>query len=128
VSNLKLTLNSDISQGWSYIVDDPETASVSAETGPTSLSEDVVHPMSIIHTAKLPTMDVSLDNALMHFDMNTISPWMNPMEWIKADSSDIIGIINKYSQLVTVDEIDLADVDLHGIIYPVNLGLTVSCI
>jgi hypothetical protein len=106
-----------------------------SKADPTSLAWGlgVVHLIDI-HTAKLPTKDVSLDYALMRIDTNTISPWMNPIEWIRADSNYLHVIVDSLGMLVKSDEIQ--EIGFHKIIiYPVNLGhlqlnvieLTVSC-
>jgi hypothetical protein len=86
----------------------------------------VVNPLSSIHTAKLPTIDVSLDYALTHIDSNTISPWTNPVEWIQADSSYLLTIISRIPMLVESDEIKQlrAGVAHQVMIYPVNSRLS----
>ena len=90
----------------------------------------IVNPLSSIHTAKLPTIDVSLDYALMHIDSNTISPWTNPVEWIQADSSYLLTIISRIPILVESDEIKqlCAGVAHQVMIYPVNLRLSQSLV
>ena len=94
-----------------------------SKTDPTSLAWGlaVVHLLDI-HTAKLPTKDVSLDYALTHIDhkTNTISPWMNPVGWIRADSNYVHVIVDKLGMLVESDEIE--EVVPKVMIYPVNLG------
>jgi hypothetical protein len=90
-----------------------------SKTDPTSLAlgPGVVHLIDI-HTAKLPTKDVCLDYALTHIDTNTISPWINPVEWIRADSNYVHDIVDRLGMLVKSDEIEFPKV----MIYSVNLG------
>jgi hypothetical protein len=92
-----------------------------SKTDPTSLAWGlgVVHLIDI-HTAKLPTKNVSLDYALTHIDhdTNTISPWMNPVEWIRTDSNYVHDIVDRFGMLVKSDEIEFPKV----MIYSVNLG------
>jgi hypothetical protein len=65
----------------------------------------VVHPLPSIHTAKLPTIDLSLDYALMCIGANTITPWTSLAEWIHADSCYLFAVVNGVSMLVLGDKV-----------------------
>jgi hypothetical protein len=85
-------------------MDESELAFKSTETNPIPPPSEVVRPVSIIHTTKMPTTDVVLDVALAHFDTHTISPWTNPVEWIEVESNYVHGIISRLAMLIQIDK------------------------
>ena len=55
---------------------------------------------SIIHTAKLPNMNQTLDTALARLETGLPSPWACPVEWIYLDLSYLRTISNNLALVV----------------------------
>jgi hypothetical protein len=85
----------------------------------TSLPQEVIRPLSqsVIHITKLPTLAVVLDYALIHVATNSISPWMNPSEWVRTDSAYVQDIVSGLAMLVVNDSDE--DEIVQCMIYPV---------
>jgi hypothetical protein len=85
------------------------------------------HTASILHTAKLPNMNQTLDTALASLDINFPSPWARPVEWIYVDLNYLRTIADSLALLVGDPEPMERDRSASifvplNMIYPVNIS------
>jgi hypothetical protein len=71
---------------------------------------------SVLHTTRLPTSKVFLDQA----STTDVSPWEDPVEWVRADSEYVNSIVEEVSELTGNTEIKLASCTEQFIVYPVS--------
>ena len=76
---------------------------------------------SILHTTPLPTARVFLDQALAS-SITHISPWKNPIEWIRAESEYVNYVVEEVANLTGKDEIVLARCADQFIVYHVSFA------
>ena len=74
---------------------------------------------SVLHTTKLPTSNVFLDQALASSIVG-VSPWEKPAEWASADSEYINSIVGEIAELTGNVDIELIGFANRFIIYQVS--------
>jgi hypothetical protein len=76
---------------------------------------------SVLHTTKLPTSNVYLDQALAGSIIG-VSPWERPTEWASADSEYVNSIVGEISELTGNVDVGLIGFANRFIIYQVSNG------
>ena len=72
---------------------------------------------SVLHTTRLPTSKVFLDQALA-VSIPRVSPWEHPAEWARAEAEYVDSIVAEISELTGNAEIGLARcIDLFPVSY-----------
>jgi hypothetical protein len=74
---------------------------------------------SILHTTQLPTIKIYLNQALAG-SITDISPWKNPVEWIRANHEYISSVVKDVAKLAGYNENELTSCIDQSIVYPVS--------
>ena len=78
--------------------------------------------MSLVHTVKLPVLNVCLDDALINFKA-VVSPWKYPTEWLRANADNVNYIIQDITALTNSAGVEWQTTfSVQDIIYPVRVA------
>ena len=90
-------------------------------------TEFVPATTSILHTTQLPTAKIFLDEGLAS-SIVKVSPWQNPLEWIRLDSDYVNYMVEEVANLTGNEEIVLAKCADQFIAYHVSFDdLNTTC-
>jgi hypothetical protein len=95
----------------------PGSITTASSLTPTNYSSPL--PLSIIHSNKLPNLNIILDDALAEFETN-ISPWKTPSEYIDAEANRVNTVVQEIRLLTRRDEMEHASFIGQPMVYSVS--------